>query len=64
MNKWIKIEERLPPESGSILLCNENGETAEGEYRNGRFIQYRWSCVVRPTHWQLLPPAPPKEASK
>ena len=59
--EWIPVNKIVPPAGVDILIYSKEGGRAEGQYTgNGDFIQYRWSTIVKATHWMLLP-AKPKE---
>ena len=54
--KWYTIE-YLPDTPISIILYTEEGGSAEGYYDINKdvWIQYRWSCKVRPKCWREMP---------
>lgn len=52
--EWYSAE-YIPNNPRSILIYTVEGGTAEGQYINGKWIQYRWSCEVDPLFWREMP---------
>lgn len=47
--------EYVPDNPRSIILYTLEGGEAEGKYENGKWIQYRWNCEVKPLCWREMP---------
>ena len=61
-NEWVSVEERLPPPKQNVLAYSPESGIAEADYRDGVWMQYRWSAVMRGvTHWMPLPAPPDKD---
>ena len=53
-DRWYSIE-YVPDNPRNILLYTYEGGVAEGNYQNGKWIQYRWNCEVNPVSWREMP---------
>ena len=51
---WMSSE-YIPDNPRSIILFTPEGGSAEGKYENGKWIQYRWNCEVKPLYWREMP---------
>ena len=61
-NPWISVKDKLPnPKVGSVLLFSKASGVAEGEFRDNKWLQYRWSAKVTPSHWKQLPQTPEEQ---
>lgn len=64
--KWISVEERLPLEDETVIVCADDGCVYAAQYwGHGKWRRELIGCIrsdtdVTPTHWMPLPP-PPKE---
>lgn len=56
--KWISVEERLPPAYESVITANKNGDVRWNFLLNTK--HNTWFNGYHITHWMPLP-APPKE---
>lgn len=60
-SKWISVDDRLPDENTSVLVCNANGTTydereADIAYlENGQFDGVWCGRELKVTHWMPLP---------
>lgn len=61
-SNWIKVEDQKPPIGQSVLMATDD-YVAEGEYRGGHWMQYRWSARLfnQVRYWQPLPEVPKGE---
>jgi hypothetical protein len=72
---WISVQERLPPKGERLMLCNNHGGMAFGEYGEFESVwdgKYEWDAenygydgdsgkMDNVTHWMPLPTAPQTE---
>ena len=42
--EWHNGKDIPEPATGSFLILTKDGGVAEGEYRNGHWLQYRWDA--------------------
>ena len=65
-SKWISVEERLPVEDETVIVCADDGCVYAAQYwGHGKWRRELIGCIrsdtdVTPTHWMPLP-EPPKE---
>ena len=65
-HKWIGVEERLPVEDETVIVCADDGCVYAAQYwGHGNWRRELIGCIrsdtdVTPTHWMPLP-EPPKE---
>lgn len=52
--RWY-TPEYLPDNPRSIILYTLEGNEAEGKYENGKWVQFRWNCEVKPLCWREMP---------
>ena len=59
--KWISVEDRLPEESGSYLVCTRRSDAFTAHFylnTNEWKSHFAGSAGKHITHWLPLPPAP------
>lgn len=65
--KWISVEERLPVEDETVIVCADDGCVYAAQYwGHGKWRRELIGCIrsdtdVAPTHWMPLPEPPEEE---
>ena len=65
-DKWISVDDRLPPENLSVLVCFKGAAWLPEKmfYRSGIWYHMQGNPFInKPTHWMPLPD-PPKESEE
>lgn len=56
VQEWISIEDELPAEDGTYLICLEDGYVATAYFEDGEFDL--WADATDVAYWMPLPKAP------
>lgn len=60
IQKWISVEERLPEDSGDVLVCHKNGFITTNAWLGHNWWFKNEKNPI--THWMPLPQPPKEEA--